>query len=162
MKSEADRTHIMVWIKRVVMGIVIFLVAGQLIRFPRTNPPINPAREIGASIPLKPTVAEVFNRSCNDCHSDRTVWPWYSYVAPASWLVIYDADHGRRRMNFSEWDAITPQQRKRVLDRMCSDVTNGDIAGMAVFDYPFAGKTIQHRSAGCVRLVQRGNRQPGW
>jgi hypothetical protein len=117
----------MVRIKRVVFGLILFLAVGQLIRFPRTNPPIDPTHEVGASIPLTPMVAETFNRSCNDCHSNRTVWPWYSNVAPASWLVIYDTDHARRRMNLSEWDAITPQQQKRALDRMCSDVTRGDM-----------------------------------
>lgn len=117
----------MVQIKRVILGLILFLALGQLIRFPRTNPPINPAHEVGASIPLTPIVAEVFSRSCDDCHSNRTVWPWYSNVAPASWLVIYDTDHARRRMNLSEWNAITPEQQKRALDRMCSDVTRGDM-----------------------------------
>ena len=117
----------MLWTKRVMFGLIIFLAVGQLIRFPRTNPPINPAHEIGASVPLTPAVAEVFSRSCNDCHSNRTVWPWYSNVAPSSWLVIYDTDHARSRMNLSEWTAMTPQQHKRVLDRMCSEVTQGDM-----------------------------------
>jgi len=115
------------WMKRVVLGLIVFVVLGQAVRFPRTNPPINPAREIGASIPLTPTVAEVFDRSCNDCHSDRTTWPWYSNVAPASWLVIYDTYEGRRHMNFSQWNAMTPQRQKRALDRMCSEVTNGEM-----------------------------------
>ena len=117
----------MVWMKRAVLGLIIFLIVGQVVRFPRTNPPINAEQEVGASISLTPTVAEVFNRSCNDCHSNRTAWPWYSSVAPASWLVIYDTYQGRRRMNLSQWDATPPQQHKRVLDRMCSDVTNGDM-----------------------------------
>ncbi len=42
-------------------------------------------------------------RACFDCHSNQTVWPWYSNVAPLSWLVQSDVDRGRRRLNFSEW-----------------------------------------------------------
>jgi hypothetical protein len=42
-------------------------------------------------------------RACFDCHSNQTRWPWYSYVAPASWLVAYDVTEGREHLNFSEW-----------------------------------------------------------
>jgi cytochrome c551/c552 len=42
-------------------------------------------------------------RACFDCHSNETVWPWYSNVAPISWLVQHDVDEGRRAVNFSEW-----------------------------------------------------------
>ena len=42
--------------------------------------------------------------SCFDCHSNQTHWPWYSNVAPASWLIQRDVDEGRQRLNFSEWD----------------------------------------------------------
>jgi hypothetical protein len=119
--------HILIWVKRVVMALVVFIVAAQVVRPPTTNPPVDPAREIGASLPLTPAVAAVFERSCNDCHSNRTVWVWYSGVAPASWLVAYDVHQGRSRMNFSEWDAHTPEQQKKLLDRMCSDVTKGEM-----------------------------------
>jgi hypothetical protein len=42
-------------------------------------------------------------RACYDCHSNETTWPWYSSVAPVSWLVYRDVVEGRRRMNFSDW-----------------------------------------------------------
>lgn len=42
-------------------------------------------------------------RACFDCHSNQTVWPWYSTIAPVSWLVQHDVDEGRRALNFSEW-----------------------------------------------------------
>lgn len=43
-------------------------------------------------------------RACYDCHSNQSVWPWYSHVAPVSWLIQHDVDEGRRELNFSEWD----------------------------------------------------------
>jgi hypothetical protein len=46
---------------------------------------------------------EVAVRACYDCHSNETVWPWYSRVAPASWLVYKDVVEGREELNFSEW-----------------------------------------------------------
>ena len=51
-----------------------------------------------------PATRELFRRACFDCHSNQTVWPWYSNVAPVSWLVQNDVDGGRFHLNLSEWD----------------------------------------------------------
>jgi mono/diheme cytochrome c family protein len=51
-----------------------------------------------------PQTRELAQRACFDCHSNETKWPWYSNVAPISWLVQHDVDEGRHEMNFSEWD----------------------------------------------------------
>ena len=51
-----------------------------------------------------PQTRELADRACFDCHSNQTRWPWYSSVAPVSWLVQRDVDAGRRKLNFSEWD----------------------------------------------------------
>lgn len=51
-----------------------------------------------------PQTRELVRRACFDCHSNETVWPWYSNIAPVSWLVQRDVDEGRRKLNFSEWN----------------------------------------------------------
>src|SRR5574340_1500681 len=48
---------------------------------------------------------EMATRACYDCHSNETVWPWYSHVAPMSWLVQRDVDKGRSKLNFSDLQA---------------------------------------------------------
>jgi hypothetical protein len=83
----------------VVVGVVIF--AGiQLIRPSVTNhnPPVvqEPAWP-------SPRVRELAQRACFDCHSNETAWPWYSQIAPVSWLVANDVVGGRSRLNFSDW-----------------------------------------------------------
>lgn len=50
-----------------------------------------------------PATRDLAKRACFDCHSNETVWPWYSNIAPVSWLVYFDTMEGRRNMNFSEW-----------------------------------------------------------
>lgn len=115
------------WIKRSVVGAIILLVVIQVIRPARTNPSIDPTREITARLSVESSVASIFARSCNDCHSNRTIWPWYSSVAPVSWLVISDVSRGRRHMNLSDWAAIPPQRIARTLDRMCKEVRSGDM-----------------------------------
>jgi Haem-binding domain len=53
--------------------------------------------------------AAIARRSCYSCHSNETDWPPYSYVAPMSWMVRYDVEQGRDRLNFSEWDRAAEQ-----------------------------------------------------
>ena len=82
-------------------GLVLFVLI-QLIPIGRnhTNPPV-------VSEPNwdSPATRELAKIACFDCHSNETVWPWYSNVAPVSWLVYYDVVGGRSRMNFSEWNS---------------------------------------------------------
>jgi mono/diheme cytochrome c family protein len=77
------------------------LLAIQLVPYGRnhTNPPVT--AEPGWDRPQTRALAA---RACYDCHSNETVWPWYSTIAPVSWLVQRDVDEGRRTLNFSEWE----------------------------------------------------------
>jgi hypothetical protein len=72
------------------LGILI-----QLIPIRRDNPPAT------GSVAAPPEVMSILRRSCYDCHSNETIWPWYSRVAPVSWLVARDVHEGRRHVNFS-------------------------------------------------------------
>lgn len=124
-----------VWLKRSFLALIIFLAASQLVQLNRTNPPIDPKREINASLAVDPAVAGMLDRACDDCHSNRTAWPWYSKVAPASWLVVYDVNKGRRKLNFSEWATYSPQENQKHLENICKQVSSGD---MPEFQYlPF-------------------------
>ena len=79
---------------------LVFLLA-QLVPYGRehTNPPEGTLASFDS-----PVTKDLAQRACFDCHSNETVWPWYSHVAPMSWLVQRDVDEGRRALNYSEWD----------------------------------------------------------
>lgn len=62
----------------------------------------NPAVVSDLDAPIE--VKNILRQSCYDCHSNEVNWPWYSYVAPVSWLVAYDVNEGREELNFSEWN----------------------------------------------------------
>ena len=64
----------------------------------------------------------MIQRSCQDCHSYRTVWPWYSQVAPASWLLVKDVNEARRHLNFSEWATYPPRRAAHKLEEVCEMV----------------------------------------
>lgn len=83
----------------VLIVLILGCVALQLVPVPRDNPPVT--REMRWDSPQTRALAQ---RACLDCHSNETVWPWYAYIAPFSWLVARDVQEGRARLNFSEWD----------------------------------------------------------
>jgi mono/diheme cytochrome c family protein len=90
---------------RLVKWVLVALLGGllviQLIPYGRDhdNPPVAAEPSWDSS-----QTRELAVRACFDCHSNQTVWPWYSNVAPISWLVQRDVDEGRDELNYSEWD----------------------------------------------------------
>src|SRR6478752_673709 len=68
--------------------------------------------------------AALFERSCQNCHSERTIWPWYSYVPPASWMLERDVHQARLQLNLSQWSAYTSEQRQSILVIMAAAVRN--------------------------------------
>jgi len=65
-------------------------------------------------------VLGVIERSCQNCHSEKTEWPWYSQVAPMSWMVERDVSQARGHMNLSQWDAYTNEQKREILGRIAA------------------------------------------
>lgn len=118
------------WIKTVGIIVAVVLLVAQVYRPERSNPQVDPQRGIHAILSVDPTVTTVFNRACRDCHSNQTVWPWYTSVAPASWLVVSDVRRGRTAMNLSEWGNYTPQQQQKHLKAICSEVTEGEMPAL--------------------------------
>lgn len=108
-------------VKRAAQLLVVFLIGAQLVRCARTNPPVT------AEIQAPPEVTAVLRRACYDCHSHETVWPWYSGVAPVSWLVAHDVDEGREKLNFSTWGAYDRRRKVKKLKETAEQVTEGEM-----------------------------------
>ena len=71
-----------------------------------------------------PQVARIIERSCQNCHSEKTEWPWYSYVAPMSWMIENDVYRGRSHMNLSRWNGYNAQEQQKILLKMSTLVRN--------------------------------------
>lgn len=114
-----------------VRNTAIILIGGalaiQLARPARTNPPTDPARTLAAVTHAPADVQSVFERGCRDCHSYDTRWPWYSNVAPVSWLVINDVNHGRRHFNYSDWAQNDRDKIPQLLKDMCELTRKGEM-----------------------------------
>ncbi len=113
--------------KVAALVLVIAAAAIQLYRPARTNPPADPNASFEAVVKPPPGAAAVLERSCRDCHSYRTAWPWYSGVAPASWMVARDVTEGRARLNLSKWDIYGPEMSGLRVGQMCRAMANGEM-----------------------------------
>jgi Haem-binding domain len=109
--------------------VIVFFVAAQLIRPNRDNPPTDSSRTIQAHAGTTRELAAVLDRSCRDCHSNDTVWPWYTQIAPLSWLMARGVAEGRKAVNFSEWASYPPDVQRALLSVSCQDVSSGRMPG---------------------------------
>src|SRR5260370_42456502 len=73
---------------------------------------------------IDPAIVRTIERSCQSCHSEKTEWPWYSYVAPFSWLIEKDVNQARSHMNLSHWDEYTIKKQKEILAELSYVVRN--------------------------------------
>jgi len=89
----------------VLLGCIVVGIAIQFIPYghDHTNPPV--AAEPNWD---SPQTRDLAVRACYDCHSNQTTWPWYSNVAPMSWLIQHDVVEGRSKLNFTDWNAVQP------------------------------------------------------
>lgn len=116
--------------KQAFVAFVVIFAAAQLVRPDRANPATDPGRTIHAQVADASGLAAVLDRSCRDCHSNGTVWPWYTRVAPVSWLMASGVTKGRQAVNFSEWGAYPPDVRRTLLSSSCQDVASGKMPGV--------------------------------
>lgn len=114
-------------LKKALLVVVAILVLAQAYRPEKTNPPVDPARSYQAHLQVSPEVARVFERSCKDCHSNATAWPWYSHVAPVSWVVISDVHEARKHLNLSEWGGYTAKKAGKQLEEICEMLEEGEM-----------------------------------
>ncbi len=105
----------------VIVGAAGFVVS-QFFGPAKTNPTNDASQAIESHMQLTPPVAAILDRSCNDCHSNKTRWPWYSNVAPVSWFVIDHVNEGRHNLNFSEWGRYTQRDVEGMLKQICQEV----------------------------------------
>jgi Haem-binding domain len=136
----------------------------------RSNPPVQAGHTIEANVNLSQHVEKIFNKACRNCHSNTTEWPWYSKIAPMSWLVARDVDRARKIMNLSEWSeqaGRTPQSAIGVLTAACSEIQSGRMPlPQYVMLHPEARLSAADKTAFCSwsaqetrQLVQQIRRQ---
>jgi hypothetical protein len=112
--------------KRALKIIVIVLFAGfvvlQFVRPDMTNPPIVAEQTLESATEVPENVQKILTRSCADCHSHNTVYPWYSHIQPSGWFQDFHIREGRIELNFSEWAKYEERRKKRKLEEICEQI----------------------------------------
>ena len=119
--------------------VVLALIVMQLFRPERTNPASDPGASFEAVVKPPQAVTSSLKRACHDCHSNQTAWPWYSNIAPASWLIASDVNEGRAHLNLSEWTKAGAEGEKPDVEELCSEVREGKM--------PLPAYTVLHPQA---------------
>jgi hypothetical protein len=125
--------------KIILGGLLLLLLVVQVM--PVDLPVVskdNPGDIIKSGL-VNPDVANLLKTSCYSCHSNETQYPWYSYVAPSSWLVKRDVAKGRDELNFSTWSALDQRKMLKKLDDIATEVGEGNM--------PMPIYTLIHSSA---------------
>ena len=111
--------------KRILRRALAVLAAAflliQLVPAARTNPPAQ------GPLAAPPQVLDVLQRACFDCHSNDTTWPWYTSVAPFSWLAVHDVEEGREELNFSNWALLDPSEATEKREECWEEVAEGEM-----------------------------------
>ena len=122
-----------------VVLLATLFVAAQFVRPERVNPSASEDRALSAHVQVDGEVSGILRSSCMDCHSNQTVWPWYSNVAPVSWFVVDHVNHGRRHLNFSDWARYDEGEADEMLDGICRTAKGGVM--------PLSSYTLLHHEA---------------
>lgn len=125
--------------RRIGLLLIVPLTIAQFVRPEKRNPRLEGWMTIYSTESVPVRVQDIFERSCKDCHSNETQWPWYSHIAPLSWLIAHDVKKGRSRLNLSEWAAYSDKTRDEKLERICDQLRTGEM--------PDEGYTLIHQNA---------------
>lgn len=112
-------------LRTTALVLVVGVLGSQLMRPERSNPPERADETLQARFPMSADAAAVFDRSCRDCHSNLTRWPWYSEVVPVSWFVANHVNHARSHLNVSQWSRYKAEDAAELLEEMCEEAREG-------------------------------------
>lgn len=107
--------------KRLAVLLVSVAVIIQFVPVDRSNPPSS------APLAAPPAIVAVLRQSCYDCHSNEVRWPWYSRVAPVSWLVAKDVREARAALNFSTWGNLSMGEQAELREECFEEAAEGEM-----------------------------------
>lgn len=120
-------------VTKTLIGLAVLAVAIQFIQPDRTNP------EVTADFDGPEPVKAILQAKCYDCHSNETIWPWYSYVAPVSWWVADHVIEGREELNYSDWGNFSDKRRAKKTEETYDEIADGYM--------PLKSYLLTHRDA---------------
>ena len=113
--------------KKILIGIAVLLVVIQFVRIDKTVPESNPEDDIINMLQPSEKVATLLKSNCYDCHSNEVKYPWYSNIAPISWVVEHHIDEAREHLNFSTWGSYDTKKQLHKLEESFEEMEEGEM-----------------------------------
>jgi len=104
--------------KKILAGLVVLFVIIQFFTIDKTNPPVEAEIDMITVEQVPTQIVGILKTSCYDCHTNETVYPWYTNIAPVSWWIKKHIDDGRDELNFSEWGNYSLRRKDHKLDEI--------------------------------------------
>jgi len=124
---------------KIILGLIAILVIMQFFRIDKENPPIDPKSDFINVLNPPIEVANIIKTSCYDCHSHESKYPWYTNVAPISWVMGNHINEGREHLNFSTWATYPEAKALHKLEEFYEEVEEGEM--------PLSSYTLIHKEA---------------
>ena len=109
------RTKIIIWV-------LVALILVQFIRPARNNGDVFGRNDFTHEITVPDSVMKILKRSCFDCHSNKTVYPWYAEINPVGWWLNHHVNEGKNELNFSEFASYSPTKKQKKLEKTAKEV----------------------------------------
>lgn len=145
-------------INRIMWGILGLFLVIQVFRIDKTNPPVDPEQDFAMLTTPPPEVNHILKEACYDCHSNITRYPWYSNVAPVSWILKNHVNEGRENLNFSVWGTYLQEDKPKILKECAEVVKEGEMPLKSyTWTHPAARLTVEQRQTFTAWLAQGPN-----
>lgn len=125
--------------KKISLFLLLLFAIMQFIRIDKTAPVSEPKNEFLVMNTASDEVTQLLKTGCYDCHSNQTVYPWYSQIAPVSWWLKDHINEGRKELNFSEWGNYNSRKQDHKLKECVEMVEEGEM--------PLNSYTLTHKGA---------------
>ena len=129
----------MKFIKIVFIILSVAFIIAQFVPVDKSNPKFDTKLDLINMENPPENIAQILRTTCYDCHSNETVWPWYSNIAPVSWVVAKHVEEGRDNFNFSFWGEYDQDDKSYAVEEIIEEMEEGDM--------PIPGYDLTHPDA---------------
>lgn len=113
--------------KKIFIGLAILLLVIQFIRPEKNSGEMYGANDITHSVDVPAEVKGILEKACNDCHSNKTNYPWYTNIQPFGWWIAHHVDEGVHEINFSEFNTYKLRRKLHKLEELAEQVKEGEM-----------------------------------
>src|SRR4051794_13254152 len=125
--AKTGRSRLKQAVLLVVGVLVVAFIVIQFFRIDTTPIPIVQADTIQSGLTVPPDIDMALTRSCGDCHSNQTIYPWYSQVQPVAWWLSNHIAEGRGELTFPPFNPYNARRKKKKLEEICEQVRSGEM-----------------------------------